>query len=265
MARFDRTIPPGGEGTIALELNTKDKQGKIHQTARVFTNDPKTPELTIGMKGNVWAPVHIKPKHAHLKGTLGEKTGTVVRLKGQKEEPLTVKFVSVSIPDKVDVDLKEEEKGRTWDLHVNNKITQATNYKGLIKLSTNYPEKPELTIRVSGHIRPSLEARPKILNFGRMSKGRVQELKTKGATMRRPVTVILNKGMDLKISDADLDGSAFKIVDRREIRPGRMYQLQVEAMLEKLDKGVNTDRLKIYTNQEESKVLEIPVRFEIME
>ncbi len=265
MARFDRTIPPGGEGTISLEVNTKNKQGNIHQTARVFTNDPKTSELTIGMKGNVWVPVHISPKHAHLKGTVGAKTGTVVRLKSQKQEPLTLRIVSVSIPDKVDVELKEIQKGSTWELRVDNKISQPTNYKGQIKLSTNYSEKPELTIPISGNIRLSVEAKPKMLNFGRMSEDRLQELKTKGTPMRRPVTVTLNKGTDLRINDTALEGSAFKIVDIREIRSGQMYQVQVEAMLEKLDRGINTDRLKIHTNQKESKVLEVPVRFEIME
>lgn len=264
MARFDRTIPPGGEGKITLQLNTKDKQGTIHQTARVFSNDPKIPQLTIGMKGKVWTPIHVHPKYISLTGTLGDKIGTVVRLKGQKEGPLTLKIASVSIPDKVDVELKETEKGRTWELEVDNKVSQQTNYTGQVKLTTNYSEKPELVIRVSGNIRPSVEARPKALSFGRLSEDRVRQLKTKGTPMRRPVTVILNKGPDLKINDVYVEKSLFKVVGMRELQPGRMYQIQIEAVLEKLTKGKNTDKLKIQTNQKDAGVLEVPVRFEIL-
>jgi hypothetical protein len=234
VARFDRTIPPGGEGTITLEVNTKKKQGNIHQTARVFSNDPKNSELTIGMKGNVWTPIYLSPKYARLTGVLGEKTKTTIRLKSQKQEPLTLKLVSVSIPDKVDVELKETEKGRTWELRVDNKVRQQENYSGQIKLTTNYPDKPELTVRISGRIRPYVEARPKAVNFGRVPESRVQQFKTKGTQMRRPVTVILNKGADLKINNVDLEGWFFKVVDVKEIQPGRVYQIQIEALLEKL-------------------------------
>lgn len=264
MARFDRAIPPGGEGTITLEVNTKDKQGTIHQTARVFTNDPKTSELTIGMKGNVWAPIHLHPKYAKLTGVLGEKTKTTIRLKSEKQEPLTLKLVSVSIPDKVDVELKEMEKGRIWELQVDNKISQQANYSGQIKLTTNYPEKPELTVRISGHIRPYVEAKPKAVNFGKMSGDQLQKLKTKASPRRRPVTVVLNKGVDLKINKVDLEGWFFKVVDVKEIRPGQMYRIQIEALLEKLVKGKNTDKLKIHTNQKSAKILEVPIHFEIL-
>jgi len=264
VARFDRTIPPGGEGTISLEVNTKDKQGTIHQTARVFTNDPKTPELTIGVKGNVWAPIHLHPKYVKLTGVVGEKTKAIVRLKSQKQEPLTLKLVSVSIPDKVDVELREKEKGKAWELQIDNKVNEQTNFTGQIKLMTNYPEKPELTIRISGNIRPSVEARPKVINFGRMSEDRVRQFKTKGTQMRRPVTVILNKGADLESKNTDLESSFFKVVDMKEIKPGRMYQIQIEAILEKLDRGINTDRLKIHTNQKGTEILEVPIRFEVL-
>lgn len=82
--------------------------------------------------------------------------------------------------------------------------------------------------------------------------------------MRRPVTVILNKGADLKINDVDVEKSLFKVVDLREMQPGRMYQIQIEAVLEKLTKGKNTDKLKIQTNQKDTGILEVPVRFEIL-
>ncbi len=263
MARFDRTVPPGGEGTITLEVKTKGYQGNIHQTARVFSNDPRNPETTIDMKGTVWAPIYLKPKHAHLAGTLGEKIETVVHMMGEKKDPLIVKLASVSIPDKVEVKLTEIEKGRIWEVKVENKAEEQTTYKGQIKLTTNYPEKPEMVIRITGNVRPPVEVRPKTLNFGRLAEERLQQLKKNGKFMRRPVMVVLNRGNDLKVNKVELEKSLFQVVTR-EMKPGRMVEIQVQAVFEKLKKGVNTDRLKIYTNQKDSEVLEVPIRFEIL-
>jgi hypothetical protein len=264
VARFDRTIPPGGEGSITLEVNTKSKQGNIHQTARVFTNDPKRSQLTIGIAGHVWTPVLLNPKYARLRGVLGEKTKTTIRLKSQKQDPLMLELVSVSIPEKVDVALKELEKGRVWELQVENKVHEQKNYSGHIKLKTNYPEKPDLNVRISGQIRPHIEARPKVINFGRISEDRVKQFKKKGTHVRRPVTVQLHKGTDLKVKNVDLEGWFYKVIEVKEIQPGKTYRIQIEALLEKLMKGKNTDKLKIYTNKKTAEVLEVPIYFEIL-
>jgi len=263
VARFDRSIPPGGEGTITLEVNTKGYGGDFHKTARVVSNDPKTPGFTIGMKGKVWTPVQLDPRYANLTGVLGEKIQKVLRLTAAKEKPLVVKLASVSIPEKVGVELKEIEQGRTWELRVDNKTNQETRYAGLVKLTTNYSERPEIVIRIVGHVRPLVEVMPKALNFGRLSEEQLQQLNEGGEVIRRPITVRLNKGNNLKIDKVELKASLFKVF-RRELKPGRKVQLQVQALLGKLKIGPNEDRLKIYTNQKYAEVLEVPVRFEIL-
>jgi hypothetical protein len=92
VARFDRTIPPGGEGKITLEVKTKRYHGNFHKTAEVTTNDPKNPKVTIGMKGTIWTPIHLEPKNAYLAGTLGDEIETVVHLRGEKKEALVIKL-----------------------------------------------------------------------------------------------------------------------------------------------------------------------------
>ena len=94
MARFDRTIPPGGEGKITLEIRSKGYQGEMHKSARVFSNDPKRPEVTIGMKGKVWVPIVVKPRYVRLRGIVGEDVETVVHLRTDKEEPLVITLAS---------------------------------------------------------------------------------------------------------------------------------------------------------------------------
>ena len=263
MARFDRTIPPGGEGKITLEVRTKGFQGKMHKKARVFSNDPKHPQVTIGLKGKVWVPIHVNPRYVRLRGTEDEEIEGVVRLRGEKKEPLIAKIASVSIPDKVEVKLEETQKGLTYQLKIKNKVKGEARYRGKVRLTTNYPEKPEIVIQVIGDIRGRLEVRPRILSFGRVSQERLRQLKNNPKVMTRSVTVLLNKGNDLKIEKVELEKSIFR-VSTKETQPGRMVQILVEPVLEKLKKGANQDRLKIYTNQKGREVLEVPIRFDLL-
>lgn len=263
MARFDRTIPPGGEGKITLKVRTKGFQGKIHKRARVFSNDPKHPQVTISLTGKVWVPIDVNPRYVRLRGTEDEEVEKVVRLRGEKKEPLMVKLASVSIPDKVEVKLQETEKGRTYHLKVKNKVKGEARYRGELKLTTNYPEKPEIVVQITGDIRGRLEVRPKILSFGSMSQERLGQLKKNPRAMTRSVTVVLNKGNDLKIEKVELEKSIFR-VSTRQIQQGRMAQILVVPVLEKLKKGANQDRLKIYTNQKGREVLEVPIRLDLL-
>jgi ribosome-binding ATPase YchF (GTP1/OBG family) len=148
-------------------------------------------------------------------------------------------------------------------MRVTNKVQKAEKYRGQIKLTTNYPEKPELLVRISGNIRALLEVRPKVLSFGKMSEERLQQLKSTNKLMKRPVVVLLNKGNDLQIEKVELAKSLFKVVKQEQWR-GRRIQFMVEPVLEKLKKGPNADILKVYTNQKDKEVLEVPVQFELL-
>jgi hypothetical protein len=262
VARFDRSIPPGGEGRITIELKTDDYQGKIARSANVFTNDPKKPRLTLGLKGNIWPPVLVTPRHAQLNGIVGDTVETVVYLQGQKKEPLTVQLGPISIPDKVEVGLKEAEKGRSYELNIRNKVRGEARYSGKIELTTNYPDRPKIQIKIQGNIRPPLEVRPKTLNFGGLSAERLQMLMGKEISMRRPILVMLNRGEGLKINKAELEKTFFKVVSIRQLGDQKV-QLQIEAALGKLKKGLNVDHLRIYTNQADEQVLEVPVQIQI--
>ena len=52
LVRFDRTIPPGGEGSVKISLNPKGCTGTAKKTAFVKTNDPKNPMLSLSVKGH---------------------------------------------------------------------------------------------------------------------------------------------------------------------------------------------------------------------
>ena len=245
-------------------MRTEGYQGHLHKTARVFTNDPKNAEVIIGLKGEVLAPISLNPKYARLTGSMGDKIEEVVHLRGEKEEPLIIKLASVSIPDKVEAQLKEIEKGRSYELKVKNKVQTQGTYLGLVKLTTNYPKKPEIVILVSGNIRPLVEVRPRALSFGLISEAQLQQLKKNGRSIKRSVKVILNKGNDLKIKKAESEKLLFKVATK-EVKPGQMVELLIEPIWEKLKTGPNADRLKIHTNQTQAELLMVAISFEIFQ
>lgn len=246
-----------------MEIATNKDQGQTIKQALVMTNDPNTPRATLGVRGNVWAPIVVVPRGAQLVGVVGENISTVVRLTSDKKEALKLTVVSVSEPDKVTVNLAELEKGRVYELRLENLRSQPGRYKGEVKISTNYPEKPDLVIPILGYIKQVIGLRPTTLSFGRLSKEMLRKLITRGRFMRRPLIVVLNAGKDLKIDNVETQKKLYKMVDIREMQPGRMFQLNIEANLQKLSEGENIDLLKIHTNQEGHKVVEVPVRFEI--
>jgi hypothetical protein len=215
------------------------------------------------MKGKVWVPIVVKPRYVRLRGIVGEDVETVVHLRTDKEEPLVITLASVSIPERVEIALEETEKGRAYQLKVKNKVKGEMRYAGTLKLTTNYPEKPEVVIQIAGDIRGRVELRPKTLNFGRLSAERLKQLKGDPKGMIRSVSVILHRGNDLKIERTELDKSLFK-VSSKPVKSGRVARLLIEPVLEELKKGANQDRLRIYTNQKGDEVLEVPIRLDLL-
>ena len=228
-----------------------------------MTNDPNRPKMIIGLTGTVWVPIEVNPRYAHLKGVVGDMVEKSILLVAKKEEPLTIELVSVSLPDKIDVSFKEVEKGRTYEVRVKNKVEGVASYNGKMVFRTNYEAKPELEVRVTGNIRPTVEARPKKLSFGRISQPQIDRLRENKRTMTRPVMVILHKGADLQVKNVQTEKSLFKATTKT-MQNGRMIQVIVEADFTKLKKGVNEDILKITTNIHGAEILTVPVRFELM-
>jgi hypothetical protein len=235
----------------------------MHKTATVKTNDPRRPQMMIGLSGNIWVPIAVHPRYGNLKGVLDDVVERKIFLEAKKEEPLQVELVSVSIPDKIDVILKEEEPGRKYQIMVKNKAQGIASYNGFITLKTNYVEKPELKVRITGNIRPTVEARPKTMNFGRIAQKQIDRFLESKRPMKRPVIVILNKGTDLEVTKVQFGTSIFKATTK-PLQSGRMIQVIVEVDFSQLKKGTNEDLLEIHTNQKGSEVLKVPVRFELL-
>lgn len=199
-----------------------------------------------------------------LTGTFDSKLEKVIVVTANKTDPLSLKIASNSIEDKLSVELKEVQKGKQYELTFKNKTKTPQLYNGEIKLTTNYKEKPEIIVPVRGNIMTYVNVSPNPVNFGKFPGARVKELLNKGnANMKRPVMVVSNVGDDLEIKKVEVKKSFFK-VESHFVTPGRLFQVTVEPIFQRLKPGINEDLLKIYTNKKGSEVVEVPIILELV-
>lgn len=150
MAFYDKAIPPGGKGTIRLKVNTRNYQGPVHKSARVYTNDPARNMATIQVKARIKVPIHLSARYVYLYGMEGQSVTRTVGLRAELEKPLTLELAEFTLQGKVDCQIQEIEKGRRFQVRLTNLPGPPETYQGHLKLKTNYAESPELMLRIRG-------------------------------------------------------------------------------------------------------------------
>ena len=150
MAQFDRTIPPGGAGKITLRVETNDRQGKLRKGARVYTNDPLKKLERISIEAYVKTAIRLSAKSVYFNGKIGDIIIKTIDIKGQPDKPLKLESNHFDLENKVTYRIEEIETGRIYRIHFTSVPGPAIKYRGLLKLRTNYSEKPEITIGIRG-------------------------------------------------------------------------------------------------------------------
>lgn len=224
------------------------------------TSDPAQLHVIVGIKGKVWSPIHVSSRFVRLKGVEGEDIKDAIHIKGEREQPLLVRILQNSIPDKIDLELSKGQDNN-YQLVIKNKIKKEASYLGKIKLGTNYLDKPDMLLHVVGHVRSKISVKPRVLIFNSLSEEQMHSLKgVKNYT--RSLFVFLEKGEDLSIEKVEVQRSLFKVcIHERE--KGKRFELLIEPILEKLKKGLNTDYLKIFIQTEKRRVVLVPIQMNV--
>jgi len=148
VAHFDRTIPPGGEGRITLRVKTRGYQGAFWKSAKVYTNDPRKNIEVLSIKAFVKVPIYLSTRYIYLKGIADRKITRTVRVRANVNKPLRLEQCYFDLSKKVTYRIEEVEAGRTFRIHFTNITGSVGIYRGVLKLKTNYPEKPEIIILI---------------------------------------------------------------------------------------------------------------------
>ena len=153
VAKFDKTIPPGGQGEITLTIKPFSVLRQFRKSTRVQVNDPGQQQLVFVLTGVGTPFIEIQPSHiVRLRGAPGQDLHGQVRFISHLKSPLQITVSQNTIPDKIEVNLKAEKPDQVYVLEVKNKRQEPGAYAGLIFLSTNAKERPRLIVRVFADI-----------------------------------------------------------------------------------------------------------------
>jgi hypothetical protein len=150
VAYFDERIPPGGEGKIVLSVKTSGYEGQITKTSKVYSNDPLQGVEVLTVKALVKAPIYLSSRYVYLQGSPSQPVTKSIDIKAGKSKPLRLEPGQFNLSEKVTYQIEEVEVGKIFRIHFTSIPGPAQVYQGFLKLKTNYPEKPEITIRIRG-------------------------------------------------------------------------------------------------------------------
>jgi len=250
VVRFDRTIPPGGEGGVTLRINTAGDHGRITRGAKIHTNDPRHTIETITFTFLVRVALQVHPQYIYFKGTEGQKITKTLRIDAGLDKPLVLEPVYFDLDKKLTYKVEELNKGKNYQIHFTNIPGPAESFYGHLKLKTNYPEKPQVIIPIRGKfkVRPPIKLSPNFVYIKGLA----------GQTITRTVTIraIRDKPLALETAYFDLETKLNYTIE--EVEEGRNFKISFTSIPGPAEQY--SGRLKLKTNYSEKPMISIRIR-----
>ncbi len=175
MANRKAPIPPGGERDLVLTLVTARQRGKIQKYCYVDSNDPKTPQAVIGIKGEILGDWKVEPKHVNFgivaAGKTPEASFRVEVRPGRTVEILEIVKSSDDFTlEKVPFGKLEDPHG--WRITVRLKDDLPPGpFSAAVHLRTGNRNLPYENVMLHARVQGDLEVRPGRIYFGRVFHG----------------------------------------------------------------------------------------------
>ena len=270
---YDKTVPPGCAGKIAVRVKTMGKEGRIIRGAVVYSNDPDDPRKRLEVNIRVTPLISVEPNRVFFDGFPGEDLHEEIIIRANKKCPLTLEPVEETVFSKVTWSMRTLEDKRLFELTVRNRVKKPETYRGRLIFRTNYPEKPFLVVPVLGRILDEIQVIPRSIDFGSIRRDKfvddknekVSQTKGTGVVKRalyRDVFVRLNRGGGFKITSIKIDRDLFQ-TEITAVKPGSIYRIKVTPFIERMEKGSIKKILRIYTDHVRHPFVEVPVGIEV--
>ncbi len=149
MASFDKAVLPGGEGKITVKINTKGYRGSHTWRVMVLTNDPQAQKTYLHIKAGIKTAVYLSSHRVYLYAIEGQDAAKSIIVRGEQPEPLTIEPEEFSLDGVATYEIMEMEKGRRYKIRFAVVPGEPKFTRGHLKIKTNYPEKPSMTIIVT--------------------------------------------------------------------------------------------------------------------
>jgi hypothetical protein len=227
VARFDRAIPPGGEGKITLKVDLGGYQGKVVKSASVVSNDPLNSRTTLTLQGTVKNLIEVRPANSVVfRGMADQQTEKPIDIIGASQSFHITKAES-NLEDKVAYRLETVEEGKQYRLKISNRLKQGS-YSGFVKLHTDLVQKSEVIIRVTGSIEGEVSVNPKSVPVGKMA---AQQPVRSGK-----VQVVSNRNQPLQIARLTYDKRLIQ-VSQQPLPNQSGFSLEIIPVMENIPAG----------------------------
>ena len=133
-----------------MKVNTNAYQGSISKTAKVYTNDPLHKIEVLRITAFIKASIYLSTSYVYLRGLAAQPITKTIRIKAGEDKPLRLELSHFDLSEKVTYRIEEVEAGKVFRIYFTSIPGPPKTYQGVLKLKTNYPEKPEITIRIRG-------------------------------------------------------------------------------------------------------------------
>ena len=150
VVHFDPLIPPNAEGKITVKINTKGFDGPERWVVKVFSNDPTWREAVLDLRANVKQIITLSGSMVLFSGKSSTTMTREVEIGTGLDRPLTLTPERFTLSGKVTYSLSEIEKEKRYRVTFQNVAGKPENYRGFLKLVTNFAEKPDVTIWIIG-------------------------------------------------------------------------------------------------------------------
>jgi hypothetical protein len=255
VASFDKAIPPGGVGKIVLTVKTEGFQGRITKTAYVKSNDPRKQTLNLSLSADIRTYIVVEPApRAVLQGVVGDDLRQILQIRAGDGYPLQIRDTSTNMTQWLDYKIVSKGGNHQYDLELRGKAQTQASAGGYIRLVTNHPKKPEVTIPVQLRVRPELEVLPPEITFGRVS------VPASGEKVVRVVTLVDNRGKSIRIRELKYNDKFFKAtaVPLGGENASR-WRIEVEPRFDRLPGGGVTDTVVVKLEGTKFDEVKVPV------
>ena len=144
-----------------MKINTRGYRGNILKRARIYTNEPGTQYQDVSIKAFVKVPIYVTSQHLYLRGPADRQITAAVTVKGDGTKDLRLEETQFTLGGKVTYTIQEIEAGKLYRIDFTRLPGEVGVHRGVLKLKTTYPEKPELTIRLTAQFYKVSEPRKK--------------------------------------------------------------------------------------------------------
>ncbi|MCA9256343.1 MAG: DUF1573 domain-containing protein [Phycisphaerales bacterium] len=218
-------IAPNAEATLRATVDAKSlRAGVFEKSLTLHSNDPRSPQTTLTLAGRVRHYLDATPSALGFGKLDGDgHRERRITITNRAEKPVSVTLDESSLDRRFHYELIETTPGRTFELYVDTKPPFDPGvFRGEVRLKTNLPNQPEMTIPVYAIMPERVEVLPRVISIAQGTGANAES-----SPSVYVLSVQNNGDKPVHVTGASSGDPRVHVVSRPIIE-GRKYRVQVQ-------------------------------------